>query len=77
MNTLIRWAKLSKLRPGDMVRTHGFSCRDSINSVPVQADESNALYVLCCENGRHYLEGQLLDDGDTLIGVELTQGTSP
>ncbi|TIW23118.1 MAG: hypothetical protein E5V63_25495 [Mesorhizobium sp.] len=64
------WAKLSALKPGDKVLTDsGFSCGMSNKTLTVQVDDLG-LFVPC---GRvnHYLDGQLADDGDHLVGIWL------
>lgn len=69
MTKAIKWAKMSQLKAGDRVLTYGFTCTDDVNSLTVYADISGDLYV-CCAYGQHFLDGQALDDGDTLVGVE-------
>ena len=65
---MIKLAKLSQLKAGDVVRTYGLSCVDNVNSTQVCQGELG-LYI-DCDHGQHYLDGQILPDGDTLIGIE-------
>lgn len=71
------YAKLSQIKPGDKVLVDdGFECMKawSIRTVWFQAGD---LYLRCSGpdgeskplTERHSLEGQLQDDGDTLIGI--------
>ena len=62
-------AKLKELKAGDVVYTDaGFTCLDA-GKHHVHEDE-DGLYIKCDE-GRHYLEGQINDHG-TLSGVSHT-----
>lgn len=62
------YARLSNLKAGDVVDLDGgFTCGISSRRLPVEAD-SSGLYVPCGE-GKHYLDGQIDDAGDHLIGV--------
>jgi len=62
-----RSARLSELRPGDVVMLDaGFPCRDA-GPARVFLDPDLGLYV-SCQTGRHFLDGQ--DEGDGyLVGV--------
>jgi hypothetical protein len=77
------WAKLSELKPGDVLIADGdFDCVTAGEECEVKADEGGALYVDCAgpigpeepqqEPGKHLLDGQLSDvDGDSLVGFWL------
>jgi hypothetical protein len=61
--------KLSDLKAGDtIIADGGFTCMEAGPKKVYAADDG--LHVLC-NKGRHYLEGQLDDDG-TLVGLEKT-----
>ncbi len=65
------YARLSQLTPGDMVQVDGgFTCMTpwSLKTVWLRADCE--LYVKC-EDGEHVLDGQLMDDMDSLVGLHL------
>lgn len=62
------WAKLSKLKPGDMVTVDiGFDCMNPNQQHEVQT--FNGEPYLICSHGFHFLTGQLETDGDSLIAV--------
>ncbi|MCQ8781674.1 hypothetical protein [Mangrovibrevibacter kandeliae] len=62
------WARLSDLKAGSQVRLDdGFTCGIAGARVDVAEDEGG-LFV-ACDHGHHYLDGQLADDGDHLVGV--------
>jgi hypothetical protein len=69
------YAKLSGVTPGDRVEVDGgFSCMPDGSVHTIHCDDGD-LYVECgC--GRHSLDGQIGDDGDTLIGL-YPAATSP
>lgn len=59
------YAKLSELRAGsNVIVDDSFTCMKPWSKHVVRADKS-----IDCDCGRHGLDGQLQDDGDTLIGV--------
>jgi hypothetical protein len=61
--------KLSEIKEGDvLIADGGFTCIPEGRDLPVESDPDGKLYFLCQE-GRHYLDGQLADDGDTLVGL--------
>jgi hypothetical protein len=61
--------KLSDLKAGDtIIADEGFTCMEAGPKKIHAADDG--LYIRC-EHGRHYLAGQLNDDG-TLVGLEKT-----
>ena len=60
--------KLSDLKAGDLVQVDdGFTCMRSGPRYVRVDKEDGRLYVHCAA-GKHFLEGQLADDG-TLVGV--------
>lgn len=62
------WAKLSELTVGDEVVTDGnFTCVD--NSVPHVVMVGAGGLCIQCSDGNHYLDGQLGEDGDHLVGL--------
>ncbi len=69
MGTQQKAVRLSDLKPGDRIEIDdGFTCADA-GTVDVCADTNGELYF-ACEDGRHYLEGQLDFDGsDVLVGI--------
>lgn len=62
------WVKLSQLTPGDEVECDGgFTCLDR-KAVATVKEDSVGKYI-SCSHGKHYLDGQLETDGDSLIGL--------
>jgi len=67
------WAHLQTIKPGDFLVADGdFSCMKEGERRQVRADKNghgfDRLFISCCdEHGRHYLYGQVGDDGE-LIG---------
>jgi hypothetical protein len=65
------WAKLSELKAGDIVRLDGgFTCAKAGPALILE--DADGLYFECVA-GKHYLDGQLLEDDDSLIGVTSTE----
>ena len=67
------YAALDELRDGQRVELDtGFDCLNHEPDRPttrtVLTDEKGKLYVVC-QDGRHYLSGQLGEDRRSLIGV--------
>ena len=63
----MEYAKLSTLKAGVWVRVDaGFACMRP-HKQPVKYDDDG--HYLYCDEGRHYLLGQLAEDGDSLIGI--------
>ncbi len=63
------YAELNKLKSGDKVKADGgFPCIKKDAVLEVSADETGELFIPCT-SGRHYVEGQLDDDGNSLIGL--------
>ena len=61
------WAKYSELNPGDEIVTDGeIPCLE--DKVHMVYGERSKLYVHC-EEGNHYLKGQLGNDDEHLIGI--------
>lgn len=61
--------RLSELAAGqDVLVDADFTCIKPWSRLTVSADETGALFIRCRE-GRHYLDGQIGDDGDTLVGL--------
>ena len=58
-------ARLSEIKANDAVEVCGFDCMDGKQIIQ---EDSGRLYI-ACSMGRHYLEGQLDDDGDSLVGI--------
>ena len=62
------WAKMSQLKAGDEVECDsGFTCGINKATATVK-DDGHGLYI-SCDQGKHYLVGQLESDGDSLIGL--------
>lgn len=62
----VEWAKLSELKPYELVKLDGsFTCR-SAGKARLSSD-AGGLYFKCSE-GKHYISGQA-DDGDHCIGI--------
>ena len=64
------YAKASQLKAGDEVQIDdGFTClRANSTHIVFSGNDPDALYIRCDE-GIHWLGGQLAADGETLIGV--------
>jgi hypothetical protein len=65
------WAISRQVKPGDRLFTDdGFTCMPAWQAKIVRRDEKGELYVAClCERGgRHYLDGQL-DEQGRLVGL--------
>ena len=61
------YAKLSDLRPGDKISLDDdFTCMSG-NKI-VQQDTNGELFVSCRQKG-HWLNGQLAEDREHLIGI--------
>lgn len=63
--------KLSELKAGDKVRVDkNCTCLDHTLAHEVKQDGPGlASMYLDCAYGRHYLDGQLDSDGETLVGI--------
>lgn len=71
------YARLSQLKPGDKLEfDDGFTCIPDGATRKVRVGTADALYVTC-RLGRHYLDGQLVSDGDACIGVYHAKESSP
>ena len=64
------YAKLSELKTGDKVEVDGgFTCMTEGENYDVRHDPERGFYIACNAQGGHALDGQLGDDGETLIGL--------
>lgn len=64
-------AQMSALKPGDeLLCDDGFTCIKPWSKLTVFADAEGQFYI-SCDEGRHYLDGQLPETGDVLVGVRL------
>lgn len=66
----IPWAKLANVKPGTRLRCDdGFTCmRPDVIKV-VETDAAGQPFIPC-DDGKHYLEGQLdFEGGDDLVGL--------
>lgn len=65
------YARLSKLKVGDMVEVDGdFDCMRPGSRHMVQRDEDDGDLYISCDAESHKLDGQVSDgDGDSLIGI--------
>ena len=62
------WAKLSELKPGDiLIPDGGFTCMKEGARMKVVKDKDGSLF-LPCNCGGHSLDGQA-DDGEHLVGL--------
>lgn len=62
------YIQISELQEGDKIEVDdGFDCAKPNTSHFVFKDEEG--FYIKCSRGKHLLDGQLEDDGDTLIGV--------
>ena len=62
------WAQVSETKVGSIVIPDGdFGCMDEAIASVVKEDK-DGLYIKCRE-GRHYLDGQLSDDGTEYVGL--------
>ncbi len=65
---MTEYARMSALVVGTpLVADDGFTCLTDGAVCPVQADTEGHFYVKC-RAGKHYLDGQLMEDGDSLMG---------
>ena len=71
----VAYAQLSHLRPGSRIRTDGgMLCETADGNRYTKAVcrtvqvSAGALWFKC-PHGKHLLDGQLMDDGDSLLGV--------
>lgn len=63
------YARLSRLNAGDKVVVDGdFDCMVPWSEKTVHADGSGNLWI-ACSSREHGLDGSLMDDGDTLMGI--------
>ncbi len=70
LKAAIAVAKLSEVKPGMvLIADGGFGCIEA-GAELVVASREGTLYVPC-EHTFHDLEGQVADDGDTLVGFKL------
>lgn len=62
------WALVSETKVGSvLIPDKGFDCMEEAIACIVDHDADD-LYVPCAE-GRHYLDGQLSDDGTEYVGL--------
>lgn len=62
------YARIADVKTGDMLEDDGgFGCLDGVSKHVVQADMNGQLFIPCDE-GQHYLDGQV-DDGDHCVGL--------
>ena len=73
MTDTVKYAELSEVRAGTKLRADGgFTCIPEGQELVVQSDHDRSpLYVRCSE-GRHFLDGQLNNDGE-YVGLSLAQ----
>ena len=63
------FAKITDVSAGTaLVADGGFTCLRDGEAVTARPDEDGLLYVLC-DDGRHYLSGQI--DGDVYTGLSI------
>lgn len=61
--------RLSEIKLGDVVvADDGFTCIQANARLTVEVDPRGNLFV-SCDQGRHFLDGQIDDDGETLVGL--------
>lgn len=61
--------KLADVKAGDILITDaGFSCMKAGAEHVVRADEKDGKLYVSCNDGRHFLDGQV-DSGGMLIGL--------
>ena len=61
------YAKLTHLKNGDFIELDsGFTCHPP--GIVLVRIEAGRLYF-DCDKHKHYLDGQLADDGDSLVGI--------
>lgn len=62
------YAKVDEVKFGDVIQVDaGFPCIEA-NSVHVVDEDDTAIFIPC-QHGKHYLDGQISDDGKTYVGV--------
>jgi hypothetical protein len=63
------YARMSRLHAGDKVQADGdFTCIAAGSVVEVHEGSGGDLYVPCNDEG-HYLDGQLMSNADSLVGL--------
>lgn len=68
---MTRWMKYEDLTAGSYVETDsGFTCMSAGKKL-VHKDEAG--FYLVCEDGKHYLDGQV--ENDVMIGITQFQST--
>lgn len=61
--------KLNDINPGDaLIVDDGFTCMEPGDQKVAQMNQSGELFV-DCSDGRHFLDGQVGDDGH-LVGIK-------
>ena len=66
------WAKLSTTKPGDfLIADGGFDCIKE--GAKLLVHERDGMLYVECTHGRHYLDGQLDYDMDSLVGLRRTK----
>lgn len=64
------WARLSQLKPGDKIACdNGFTCGINGKTLTVEKGAGTGNLIVPCRAGAHWLDGQLADDGDHLVGM--------
>lgn len=70
------YAKLSELKPSDQIMVDGdFDCLTPWSFHTVYRDDEG-LHIGCAK-GKHYLDGQLGADDDSLVGIYLALNIEP
>lgn len=63
------YARLSQLQVGDKVQVDAdFTCMEPWATKIVKRRDDGTLYIEC-EEQQHALDGQLMDDDDSLVGI--------
>jgi hypothetical protein len=78
MEDTMQFVKYSELKIGMVLRADaGFTCLVDGQLVNVEYDMVINEYFVRCNDGKHYLKGQLdFNDHDTLVGLELISETN-
>ncbi|HKK38413.1 MAG TPA: hypothetical protein VJ949_03300 [Cryomorphaceae bacterium] len=68
---MLNWLKYEDLKNGMNVHADGgFTCMHE-GTKRVYSDEDG--FYLKCDDGKHYLDGQIVGDNDEMVGITLPQ----
>jgi len=68
------WARLSKVKEGDLLEMdNDFTCGIANETLAARLKGGDGGLYVYCNHGQHYLEPNLSEDGDHIIGVWAAQ----